>query len=136
MRFHILSCFLRTPCILSHFGFLALLVLFMIFLLVVISCHHELSSVCFWGTPKFKKGIGVIVHLHIVFMSLQMLLSLRIHLTLPHQLQQILLLKCFRFLYLNRLFVLRDLHSHRVVLSFVAMELLMNVMSQFQKVLL
>lgn len=35
---------------------------------------------CFWGTPEFKKVINVIVHLHIVFKSLQMLLSLRIHL--------------------------------------------------------
>lgn len=53
----------------SHFEFLALLVLFMIFLIFVINCLCELSSVYFWGTPEFKKGIGVIVHLQIVFVS-------------------------------------------------------------------
>jgi len=101
MRFHILSCFLRNPCILSHFEFLALLVLFMTFLLIVINCLRKLSSVYFWGTPEFKNGIDVDVHIHIAFKSLQMLLSLRIHLSLRHQLPQNLILTCYQFLYLN-----------------------------------
>lgn len=92
---------------------------------------------CFWGTPEFKKVINVIVHLHIGFKSLQMLLSLRTHLPLQHQLHQILTLKCYQFLDLNHLSILSDLHSHRVVLSSIVIVLLMDVdMLQLQRVLL
>lgn len=32
-----------------------------------INCMHELSNVCFWSILKLKRGICVILFLHIVF---------------------------------------------------------------------
>jgi hypothetical protein len=100
-RFHILFCFLGTLCIPFLFECLAPLVLSMIFLPVVTNSLDELLSVYFWGILEFKKGIGVIVVRHIVFTSLQMLLSLKICLSLQDQLHQSLLCRFYLFLIWN-----------------------------------
>jgi len=44
-------------------------------------CTVYQVCVCFWGSPEFKGGINVIVYLYILFISLHMLLSLKILVT-------------------------------------------------------
>lgn len=68
--------------------------------------HDKLSAlavnVSFLGILEFKMGIGLILSLHIVLISLQMLHSLRIHHSMHNQLHQILLLhRSYLFLTLN-----------------------------------
>lgn len=79
MRFHFLSYFLRNPYILSLLECLVPLVLFMIFLLIVINCLHELLRFFFWYTRIWKRY-------RCYSMSLQTLLALTMCLSLQNQL--------------------------------------------------